>query len=380
MTTFPLYIQLFNVVEIITKGDFQKISFMKWKEPHKLMLVIGKEGLTLRPKYPFILSLIMLFFIIPNSSHAETVNVKETDIYQQRLDLYKKMESVTHIPWYYIAATDQYERNIRTIRKDLPKPTGLSGIYFSPEIWSGVANPNPEDTNPFSIQVFGGIGLDGNGDGLANSKDDFDVLYTFSQLLLKYGTDENNIRIALWDYYRRDKTVGIITGIAKLYKKYGILDLDERHFPLPIYSNYSYRDTWGDRRGWGGLRIHEGTDIFAGYGVNVYSTCYGIVEMKGWNRYGGWRIGIRDVNNTYHYYAHLNGYAKDVNIGDIVEPGQLIGYVGSSGYGPKGTSGKFPPHLHYGMYKDNGKTEWSFDPYPHLKRWERETRQKLRKK
>ena len=28
------------------------------------------------------------------------------------------------------------------------------------------------------------------------------------------------------------------------------------------------------------------------------------------------------------------------------------GGVGSSGYGPPGTSGKFPPHLHYGMYKD----------------------------
>ena len=89
--------------------------------------------------------------------------------------------------------------------------------------------------------------------------------------------------------------------------------------------------------------------------------------MKGWNKYGGWRIGIRDVNNTYHYFAHLNGFAKDLNIGDIVKPGQLIGSVGASGYGPPGTSGKFPPHLHYGMYKYNGRTEWSFDPFPHLK-------------
>jgi peptidoglycan LD-endopeptidase LytH len=54
--------------------------------------------------------------------------------------------------------------------------------------------------------------------------------------------------------------------------------------------------------------------------------------------------------------------------------------VGSSGYGPPGTSGKFPPHLHYGMYKDNGFTEWSFDPYPHLKMWERQERLKAQKK
>lgn len=62
--------------------------------------------------------------------------------------------------------------------------------------------------------------------------------------------------------------------------------------------------------------------------------------------------------------------------GQIVEPGQLIGSVGSSGYGPPGTAGKFPPHLHYGLYKDNGRTEWSFDPYPHLKAWERAERKR----
>ncbi len=102
--------------------------------------------------------------------------------------------------------------------------------------------------------------------------------------------------------------------------------------------------------------------------------------MKGWNRYGGWRIGIRDINNNYHYFAHLNGFAKDVHNGMIVEPGMLIGGVGSSGYGPPGTSGKFPPHLHYGMYKDNGFTEWSYDPYSHLKLWERQERIRLKSK
>lgn len=320
--------------------------------------------------------IISLFFLVIEPQYSFAAEINQKEIYQKRMELYKKIEAITLIPWYYLAAIDQYERNIRSIRKDLPKPAGLSGIYFPSEKWSGPLNPNQEDTIPESIKIFGGIGQDGNGDGKAERTNDEDVLYTFANYLLNYGTDEDHIKIALWDYYKRDKTVEMIGNFAKLYQTFQTLALDERHFPLPIRANFSYRDTWGDARGWGGRRIHEGTDIFSDYGVNVYATCYGIIEMKGWNKYGGWRIGIRDINNTYHYFAHLNGFTKDLKLGDIVKPGQPIGSVGSSGYGPPGTAGKFPPHLHYGMYKDNGKTEWSFDPYPHLKRWERESHKK----
>jgi len=111
----------------------------------------------------------------------------------------------------------------------------------------------------------------------------------------------------------------------------------------------------------------------------VRSTCYGIVEVKGWNPYGGWRLGIRDLNNIYHYYAHLSGYDKIIQVGSVVKPGQVVGWVGSSGYGKPGTQGKFPPHLHYGVYRDRGLMEWSFDPYPSLRQWENEDRRKLKK-
>ncbi|MDQ0198871.1 murein DD-endopeptidase MepM/ murein hydrolase activator NlpD [Neobacillus ginsengisoli] len=308
------------------------------------------------------------------------VYAKEPDPYWERMKLYKKVETVTQIPWYYLAAIDQYERSIRQVRRDLPKVEGTIGIYFRPEEWAGLTNPNPTDKNPATIQFFNGIGVDGDGDGKASLKNDEDVLYSFAHYLLSYGVDQDNIKIGLWNYYHRDKTVSIIVGKAKIYRHFGRLNLDDHSFPMPIRSNHSYRSTWGDARGWGGRRIHEGTDIFAGYGVPVRATNYGIVEMKGWNKFGGWRIGIRDINNTYHYFAHLSGFAKNLKVGQIVEPGMVIGSVGSSGYGPPGTSGKFPPHLHYGMYKDNGYTEWSFDPYPHLAMWERQERMMMRSK
>ncbi|MDN3019812.1 M23 family metallopeptidase [Paenibacillus sp. BSR1-1] len=319
----------------------------------------------------------LLFFT--STFAVRDAQAKEPDPYQERMKLYKKVETVTNIPWYYLAAIDQYERSVRLARRDLPKPDGTIAIYFRPEEWSGLTNPNLKTKNPAIIQFFNGIGVDGNGDGKASLKSDEDVLYAFANYLLSYGVDHDNIKIGLWNYYHRDKTVGIIVGKAKMYRHFGRLNLDTQVFPVPIRSNHSYRSTWGDARGWGGRRMHEGTDIFAGHGVPVRATCYGIIEMKGWNKFGGWRIGIRDINNTYHYFAHLGGFSGNLKVGSIVEPGTVIGSVGNTGYGPPGTAGKFPPHLHYGMYKDNGITEWSFDPYPHLAKWKRIERMNLKK-
>jgi murein DD-endopeptidase MepM/ murein hydrolase activator NlpD len=295
-----------------------------------------------------------------------------TDLTTRRMELYKSMEAALQVPWYYLAAADQYERNVREVRTDLEEAKGAISIQYPPTKWTGALNPDPEDINPISINFFHGTGLDGNGDHKADRTNDEDLLYTFAHHLLTYGTDEDNIRIAFWDFYKRDQAVGIIMNHAKVFEKYGRIDLQKKAFPVPIRTHYTYRSTWGVARGWGGRRSHEGTDIFADYGLPVRSTCYGVVEMKGWNKFGGWRVGIRDINNTYHYFAHLSGFSDGLKAGQVVEPGQVIGGVGSSGYGPPGTSGKFPPHLHYGMYKDNGKLEWSFDPYPHLKLWERQ--------
>ncbi|MEK3887768.1 M23 family metallopeptidase [Bacillus sp. FSL K6-3431] len=312
---------------------------------------------------------LLLFLFFPWQVNA--VSLTDAEILEKRITLYKKTEATSQIPWYYIAAIDQFERSIRHVRNDLPKPDGFTGYYITPEQWVGPTNPNPQDENLLSIGLFGGKGQDGDGDGKANKDNDEDLLYTLATYISQYGVNDQSFRIALWDYYQRDKTVNAIMTNVKLFKTFNRIDLIEKAFPIPKSHHYSYNNTWGAGRGWGGRRIHEGTDIFASYGTPVYAVAYGVVELKGWNKFGGWRIGIRDINNTYHYYAHLNGYAKDINIGDTVEPGTVIGSVGSSGYGPPGTSGKFPPHLHFGMYKDNGINEWSFDPYPHLKNWER---------
>lgn len=318
------------------------------------------------PKYKFLITaLILLLFPIP--IFAET----NESIYDERLSLYKKTEAITQVPWYIIAAVDQYERNLQT---DIPKDQIVS-IQIDDVLWFGPGNTE-KNMDETTITLFNGIGRDGNGDGRADPNNPEDVLYTFFQEILQANTLKDDLKISLFQYYKRDLAVKSIINNARIFKKFQEIELTDRDFPVSIHHNYSYRSTWGDRRGFGGLRIHEGTDIFANYGTPVHATTYGVVEIIGWNVYGGWRVGIRDIHNIYHYYAHLNGYSDDLEVSQIVQPGDVIGSVGSSGYGPPGTSGKFPPHLHYGMYKDNGYNEWSFDPYPYLRRWEQIAKEK----
>ncbi|MFB1051171.1 M23 family metallopeptidase [Paraliobacillus sp. JSM ZJ581] len=316
-------------------------------------------------------TLLIFCIIFPFFISQVIANDKESEAIAAKLALFKKTAALTQIPWYYLAAINQYESNIKKDKSE----NNLISIDIPETLWFGVTNPD-HLSNAEIISVNEGIGQDGDGDGLVERTNDEDVLYSMAKWIARYGTSKQDINIALWNYYNRALTVKSIEQIALVYNTFGTINLDDSDFPIPLQYNYTYRSTWGDARGFGGRRIHEGTDIFASYGTPVKASRYGIVEIVGWNRFGGWRIGIRDIYNTYHYYAHLNGFTDGLAVGDVIKPGDVIGSVGSSGYGPPGTSGKFPPHLHYGMYKDNGYSEWAFDPYPHLKRWEQQARNK----
>ncbi|MCL1964533.1 MAG: M23 family metallopeptidase [Firmicutes bacterium] len=138
-----------------------------------------------------------------------------------------------------------------------------------------------------------------------------------------------------------------------------------RVFPLSKTARYSYEPGFGDGRSFGGERFHEGVDIIAPKGTPVRSVCNGVVTNKGWLTLGGYRIGVTDAFGVYHYYAHLSAYA-DVEIGDTVSAGQVLGYVGSTGYGPEGTDDQMVPHLHFGLYMNDA----AVDPYQYLRQWD----------
>jgi len=321
----------------------------------------------IRPKarWSFILAMLLLLFF---TAFRASANEATEDTLCPRMKLYQDFSYASKVPWYQLAAIDQYEHNIASFREGSAVELiyDTIGIRIEPDIWSGPLATSEYETSPIEIGLFGGIGRDGDGDGVADIHNEQDVLYTIVEYIRSYQSFEDAINA----YYENENARRIVLGIARLFEKFGTIDLGQRAFPVSQHYNYSFTDGYGAARGWGGRRSHEGIDIFASYGTPVTSTSYGIVEIAGWNEYGGYRVGIRDIYNTYQYYAHLQWFAKEIEVGAIVEPGQMIGSVGSTGYGPEGTSGKFVPHLHYGLYKFDGQREWAFNPYPHLLKWE----------
>lgn len=161
----------------------------------------------------------------------------------------------------------------------------------------------------------------------------------------------------------------------ELKEYYYVILHDIKSFPIEEHSRkrpiVSYENTWNAHRSYGGDRKHEGTDLMVCDNTSgeykVVSMTDGIVEKKGWLDQGGYRIGIRSKNGAYFYYAHLESYADELEVGDFVEAGDFLGYVGDSGYGPEGTRGKFDVHLHLGMYIESKIGEISVNPYFLLK-------------
>jgi murein DD-endopeptidase MepM/ murein hydrolase activator NlpD len=117
--------------------------------------------------------------------------------------------------------------------------------------------------------------------------------------------------------------------------------------PIRQIKKSSIADTFGAPRG--SDRTHQGQDIFAKRNTPVYAATDGFVFRVGENNLGGntvWTIG---AGGRVYYYAHLERYADDLQVGDPVTKNTIVGYVGTSG-NAKGT----PPHLHFGVYAAGG--------------------------
>lgn len=136
------------------------------------------------------------------------------------------------------------------------------------------------------------------------------------------------------------------TGVSS----YGL----KNYLPFPKGYWFNHADDFGNSRNFGFKRKHLGHDMYGSVGTPICAVEGGTVTELGWNRYGGWRIGIRsfDTKRSY-YYAHLRRnkpYIEGLKKGDKIQAGQVIGYLGVTGYSYKENNNmSCPPHLHIGM-------------------------------
>ena len=124
--------------------------------------------------------------------------------------------------------------------------------------------------------------------------------------------------------------------------------------PIAEGYDYSHCSDFGASRSFGFARKHLGNDLMGSLGTPIVAVEGGVVEAMGWNRYGGWRIGIRSFDSKrYYYYAHLQKdrpFAPGLQEGDVVQAGDLIGFMGRTGYSDKENVNNIETvHLHFGM-------------------------------
>ena len=141
--------------------------------------------------------------------------------------------------------------------------------------------------------------------------------------------------------------LGLIPSLAEL----GLPTLQA----FPVQGRCGFTDSWQAPRPGG--RLHEGVDIIGARGLAIYAVADGVItRMLTGGTLSGNSIRLTIADGTYFFYAHLDGFASGLTVGQTVRAGQIIGYLGSTG----STSN----HLHFEVHPKGGA---AVNPYPLVK-------------
>jgi murein DD-endopeptidase MepM/ murein hydrolase activator NlpD len=86
--------------------------------------------------------------------------------------------------------------------------------------------------------------------------------------------------------------------------------------------------------------LHAGVDLAAPTGTPIHAAGNGVITIRGWVRGYGRYIRIRNTPAYSTGYGHMSRFAPGLHVGSHVHQGQVIGYVGQTGWATG-------PHLHY---------------------------------
>jgi murein DD-endopeptidase MepM/ murein hydrolase activator NlpD len=131
-------------------------------------------------------------------------------------------------------------------------------------------------------------------------------------------------------------------------------------FPVDVEPRCDILDNFGDYRSGG--RSHEGIDILATLGQEVYAVDDGVLTntADASASLSGNAWGLTTNDGTYYFYAHLSAFAPGLSLGSSVRRGDVIGFVGDTGNPGPGNY-----HLHFEIHP-GGQRAAAVDPLPLL--------------
>lgn len=225
-----------------------------------------------------------------------------------------------------VAAVDTHiEMRTGTIRQTLFGATDSAGV--------------PDAVATKLAEIFG-TEIDFSSD--LREGDQFSVIY---ETVFDQGIPVGSGRILAAEFVNKGKAYTVVlhrdaSGSEAYYTPDG-RGLNQAFLRYPLeFSRIS--STFGRRlhpihRSW---RSHNGVDFAAGTGTPVKAASDGVISFAGSQSGYGNIVIIRHRDRYETAYAHLKGFAPGLNKGDRVSQGELIGYVGSTGWATG-------PHLHY---------------------------------
>jgi len=100
--------------------------------------------------------------------------------------------------------------------------------------------------------------------------------------------------------------------------------------------------------GWGCYYGHRGTDFINTYDSwgDVYAADRGVIEENSYNYINGNYVIINHNNGLHTYYGHMR-VRSELEVGTIVDKGDVIGHIGMTG---RATG----PHVHFFIFEDDG--------------------------
>ena len=143
-------------------------------------------------------------------------------------------------------------------------------------------------------------------------------------------------------------TAGLITDIAPLVGD-GMASREALILagpPFPVAGMARYSDDFLTPRLTPVPHLHQGTDVFADFGIPIVASGPGRVTQRDNSPdAGGLEMWVAGDDGVNYYYAHLLSFADTGQVGRTVTAGTILGYVGNTGDASGG-----PPHLHFEIH------------------------------